>query len=246
MKLEAVTATKSDFIFLSDIRLVNTRGVKGSEHVSRYLRDNRNRAYEMYHHSTGNDRGVAILIAISLNVIVNQCWKDQAENAIIMDITLDSCKLTLGTVYGPNNTGREFYRFLRETLIASKGTYKILGGDWNTVGDNRPPQYNIDIINMVSVPNAVNSNLLEELCTDLALSDPYPTLYPTRIDFTYSPFGHVRNNRSRIDFFVVTNNLIPMLDECAISNTVTTSLFDHKCISLYIKNKSQKKIECLN
>jgi exonuclease III len=80
----------------------------------------------------------------------------------------------------------------------------------------------------------VNSNLLEELCTDLTLSDPYRTLYPTRIDFTYSPFGQTRNNRSRIDFFMVTNNLIPMLDECTISNTVTTSLFDHKCISLYI------------
>ncbi len=43
--------------------------------------------------------GVAILIAISLNVIVNQCWKEHAENAIIMDITLDDCKLTLGSVY---------------------------------------------------------------------------------------------------------------------------------------------------
>jgi exonuclease III len=204
MKLEAVTATKSDFIFLSDIRLVNNKGVKGYERVSRYLRDNKNRAYDMYHHSTGNGRGVAILIAISLNVVVNQCWKDQAENAIIMDVTLDDCKLTLGSVYGPNNTGREFYRFLRDTL-------------------------------------AVNSNLLEELCTDLTMSDPYRTLYPTRIDFTYSPFGHVRNNRSRIDFFLVTNNLIPMLDECTISNTVTTSLFNHKCISLYIKKKSQQK-----
>jgi exonuclease III len=144
-----------------------------------------------------------------------------------MDITLGDCKLTLGSVYSPNNTGREFYIFLRETLTVSNGTYKILGGDWNTVGDNRPPQYNIDIINMVSVPNAVNSNLLEELCTDLMLSDPYRTLYPTRIDFTYSPFGLTRNNRSRIDFFIVSNNLIPMLDECTISNTETTSLFDH-------------------
>jgi exonuclease III len=197
----------------------------------------------MYHHSTGNGRG---LIAISLNVAVNQCWKDQTENAIIMDVTLDDCKLTLGSVYGPNNTGREFYRFLRDTLTRTNGTYKILGGDWNTVCDNRPPQYNIDIINMVSVPNAVNSNLLDELCTDFTLSDPYRTLYPTRIDFTYSPFGHVRNNRSRIDFFLVTNNLIPMLDECAISSTVTTSLFDHKCISLYIKKRAIKRIRYLS
>ncbi len=141
------------------------------------------------------------------------CWECSNH-----DITLDDCKLTLGLVYGPNTTGLEFYRFLRETLIASNGTYKILGRDWNTVGDKWPPQYNIDIINMVNVPNAVNSNLLEELCTDLTLSHPYRMLYPTRIDFTYSPFGQTRNNRSRIDFFMVTNNLIPMLDECTISN----------------------------
>jgi hypothetical protein len=241
MKLEAVTATKSDFIFLSDIRLVNTRGVKGSERVSRYLRDNKNRAYEMHHHSTGNGRGVAILIAISLNVIIEHCWKDQAEIAIIMDVTLDNCKLTLGAVYGPNNTGREFYRFLRETLAVSSGTYKILGGDWNTVGDTRPPQYNIDIINMVSVPNVVNSNLLEELCTDLMLSDPFRTLYPTRIDFKYTPFGLVRNSRRGIHFFMVSNNLIPMLDDCTISPTVTASLFDHKCIGLYVKKNASKK-----
>jgi hypothetical protein len=123
----------------------------------------------------------------------------------------------------------------------SNGTYKILGGDWNTVVDNRPPQYNIDIINMVSVPNAVNSNLLEELSTDLMLSDPFRTLYPTRIDFTYSPFGLMRSNRSRIDFFMVSDNLIPMLDECTISPTVTTSLFDHKCIRLYVKKYASKK-----
>jgi hypothetical protein len=31
-----------------------------TSYISRYLRDNKNRAYEMYHHSTGNGRGVAI------------------------------------------------------------------------------------------------------------------------------------------------------------------------------------------
>jgi hypothetical protein len=79
------------------------------------------------------------------------------------------------------------------------------------------------------------------MCTDLRLSDPFCTLYPTKIDFTYTPFGLVRNNRSRIDFFMVSNNLIPMLDDCTISPTVTASLFDHKCISLYVKKSASKK-----
>jgi hypothetical protein len=195
----------------------------------------------MYHHSTGNGRGVAILIAMSQNAIIDQCWKDHSENALIMDVKLGNCILTLGLVYGPNNTGREFYRFLRETLTRSNSIYKVLGGDWNTVGDTRPPQYNIDIINMVSVPNVANSNLLDELCIDLALSNPYCTLYPTQVDFTYSPFGTTRMNRSRIDFFIVSNNLILLLEDCTISPTVSTSLFDHKCKSLYIKKCQQKE-----
>jgi hypothetical protein len=32
-----------------------------------------------------------------------------------------------------------------------------------------------------------------------------------------------------------------MLDECTISPTVTTSLFDHKCIGLYVKKYASKK-----
>ena len=37
----------------------------------------------------GNGRGVGILIAMSLNVVVNRQWRDQAENALIMDISID-------------------------------------------------------------------------------------------------------------------------------------------------------------
>jgi hypothetical protein len=78
---------KSDFILLSDVRFVNSKGVKGCERIKRYLRNYRNRAYDLYHHSSGNGRGVAILIAMSLNIVINREWRDQAENAMVMDIT---------------------------------------------------------------------------------------------------------------------------------------------------------------
>jgi hypothetical protein len=40
-------------------------------------------------------------------------------------------------VYGPNNTGREFYRFLNLAIGESVGRYKVIGGDWNTLSKNQ-------------------------------------------------------------------------------------------------------------
>ncbi len=144
---------------------------------------------------------MAILIAMSLNVVISREWKDQAENALIIDLALENCTVTLGAIYGPNNTGREFFRFLNQALTESEGQYKVIGGDWNTVLDPLPIPQNIDVINMVGIPNQVNGTLLREMCATNNLSDPYRTLYPNKKDYTYTPFGDLRKNRSRLDFF---------------------------------------------
>jgi hypothetical protein len=180
---------------------VNSKGVKGSERIKRYLRNNRNRAYDLYHHSSGNGRGVAILIAMYLNIVIGREWRDQAENAMVMDISLGNYTVTIGAIYGPNNTSRDFYRFLNQVLTESTGMYKIIGGDWNTVLDSQPSPQNIDILNMVSIPNPINSNLLREMCANHNMYDPYRVLYPNKKDYTYTPFGDTRKNRSRLDFF---------------------------------------------
>jgi hypothetical protein len=58
--------------------------------------------------------------------------------------------------------------------------------------------------------------------------DLYRALYPTKRDYTYLPFGSVRLNRSRIDFFVVSASLINSVSECSINDSVSCKLFDHK------------------
>jgi exonuclease III len=217
--------------------MVNSKGVKGCERIRRYLRDNRNRAYDFHHHSTGNGRGVAILIAMSLNTIVSRTWRDQAENILVMDISLNGCDVTVGSVYGPNNTGREFYRFLNLAIGESVGRYEVIGGDWNTVLDPLPIQHNIDVINMAALPNQAKSALLREMCENKELCDPYRVLYPTKRDYSYTPFGDIRKNRSRLDFFLISNNLIPALEQCSISPSVLCAQFDHKNISISINCK---------
>jgi exonuclease III len=111
-----------------------------------------------------------------------------------------------------------------------------LAGDWNTTWDNSPPENNIDIANMVRSPNAANGALLRNLATNFNLTDPYRVMHPNVINFSYSPFGVQRKNRSRIDFFVVSTSLINNMRDTGIFNAPISSMFDHKPIFLSFKS----------
>ena len=107
-----------------------------------------------------------------------------------------------------------------------------MGGDWNTVWDNGSIESNIDIYNMQRIPNKCNRDLLRDMAMRFSLLDPTRVLYPDRKLYTYTPFGSQRLNRSRLDFFVVTGELIASLKECKPSNSTAINLFDHKTVTL--------------
>ncbi len=57
-------------------------------------------------------------------------------------------------------------------------------------------------------------------------------LYLNRRDFSYAPWGNLRKNRSRIDFFLVSSNIVDKVDDCFIKPHTQSKLFDHKAIVL--------------
>jgi exonuclease III len=143
-----------------------------------------------------NSRGVAVLVNKELDFIINNEFRDNEENFLVIDCSINGMKYGIGAVYGPNNTSRVFYN-----LLTSGITNIVLGGDWNTTWDRRPVIDNIDTFCMAGLPNSKNSELLENMCTEFGLIDPYRALYPDRREYTYIPFRNVRLNRSRLDFF---------------------------------------------
>jgi exonuclease III len=172
-------------------------------------------------------------------------YKDDNENVYILDIEINGLRYGIGAIYGPNNTSREFYRFIKNTLqdLNSSGVRNIvLGGDWNTTFDRRPVVDNIDTFQMAGLPNPKNSELLEQLCRSFSLHDPYRVLFPTRKDYTYSPFGTIRLNRSRLDFFIISDSLINCISSCSIADSLSCKLFDHKQVHLvlYQQQRMQK------
>ncbi len=96
----------------------------------------------------------------------------------------------------------------------------VVGGDWNTSYSCLPLPGNPDVLNMANLPNPVNSRKVNELCESLKLTDPFRALYPYKVEFSYAPWGNTRDNRSRLDFFLISENFVPAVEECAIKPSV--------------------------
>ena len=100
---------------------------------------------------------------------------------------------------------------------------------------------------MASIPNPKNSELLRKMVVEYELSDPFRVLHPSVHSFTYLPFGLTRKNRSRLDFLLISQNILPSLLDCEISSAPAIGLFDHKSVTLKLGQfKKKLKIHYLS
>jgi exonuclease III len=193
MKISAITEYKCDIILLSDTRLN-----KRDHNVSDKLR----LMYTMYHTSSKNSRGVAVLFNNSLDYEVLESVTDNAENLLLIRARINNKEMCIGAVYGPNdNECADFFDIISDTVRRWNGIPCILGGDWNATICFDDVTVNPDVMFMRSIPSRFRSERIAELCENLDLSDPFRTLHPEDKEFTYYPSGTQRKNRSHIDFF---------------------------------------------
>jgi exonuclease III len=236
LKIAAIKSLGTDIIFLSDTRMVSNKGINGLMRVKQAFRDYKGKKYKVYANSSKNSRGVAILISFDIDIEITETCSDVEENYLFVRAKYKGQNMLLGSIYGPNSTSRDFYRCITRILNKNRDRKIIMGGDWNTVWDRNPIATNIDTFHMANIPNAKNSELLENMASEFGLFDPYRVMYPSKRSFTYSPYGRVRLNRSRLDFFVVSSNVLDDLAHCECSFAVTIKLFDHKSVTMVLGN----------
>ena len=231
-KINAISALNSDIIFLSDTRLNTTTHGDCSDLERSFLYCSTNQ-YKFYYNSKGNSRGVGILISNKLNITVSDRYEDKEDNILGLLCDYMGSKILLVSIYGPNtNTNAHvFFNNIQACLRSFNHTGSIVGGDWNATYSTNESVHNIDIHNMAAPPSIFRSHMLCELCLQSGLSDPYRSLYPERRDFTFQPRSR-RSNRSRLDFFLVSDCMIDCIKECSISTEIATELFDHKSVQL--------------
>jgi exonuclease III len=237
LKIYGITKLRSDIIFLSDVRLSNRNLVSAKDDVSRLFLHNPYEKYILYANSTKNKRGVGILIKQSLGVDVVQQWLDDNENILALRCRHQGKDLLLVSIYGPNNIDIDFFNNLTDILLENRDVNCVLGGDWNCTYSSSPPQENSDILNMHRLPNLTHSRKLKELCEQFDLVDPYRFLYPDSLEFTYVPRVAGSSNKSRLDFFCISDSLLDSISDCAISDSLQNKLFDHKACEMVFNNK---------
>jgi exonuclease III len=240
-KISAITSLESDIVLLCDLRLGTDDEHKNN--LTKLFRYNKSKSYEFFYNSSKSSRGVGILISNSLNYKVTNIIKDASENILGITFLIDQVKLRIFSIYGPNSNDFNFFSDLNNYLSVEPDIAVVIGGDWNATYSINVGLDNIDIFRMQSPPSVTRSMWLNQICRDFSLCDPYRALHPTTRDYTFIPHG-TRANRSRIDFFLVGDELITVLGKCDIGPCVGTTLFDHKPVLLDFKTE-KKAVKCI-
>jgi hypothetical protein len=104
----------------------------------------------------------------------------------------------------------------------------------------------LDILNTASIPSARCSGWLNTLINKCNLIDPFRYFYPDTQEYTYVPYSVDAVNRSRIDFFLISERLAEQCVNCRIPHSLSSLLFDHKQVFLYFKRNNPYKKQELN
>ena len=148
-------------------------GRKGKE-IEKMFNLSRNGKYKLYYNSDKESRSVAIAIKASIFHVVNNIYRDDNGNLLMLQIKIQDTDLNLVCVYGPNSNDVAFFRQMR-ALCENSGLKTIIGGDFNTVLDNRAGELSIDRVGDGFCPNVQNSRVINEWIDEGKLL--FPTEY---------------------------------------------------------------------
>ena len=155
-------------------------------------------------------------------------------------------RLVLGSIYGPNVFDPNFFTRLKNALRSFDCNKFIIGGDWNCTFSDEHIACNIDCLNMASVTNKRHSGYIKDICKNFNLLDPYRGFFPNRKDYTFGSKNLIKKNRSRIDFFIISDSLLQFLSKCEISTEIQTELFDHHRVTMCFGSKNFKLRQSIN
>jgi len=240
-KIIAICSLKTDIIFLSDMRLNTSKQISALHDLEKTFLFN---GYKLVHNSSLSNRGVGILFKKDFNdtnLSVIRSIKDTDCNSLILHVRINNHELVLASIYGPNHDNElEFFNVL-QTNLQNFQCPVIVGGDWNATLDNSEVGVNIDVVNMRNIPSVRRTNRIIEFCRFLSLVDPYRFLYPSNKEYTFIPSSRLEHNRSRLDFFLISECFLNNPIQCIIPHSLTTTLFDHKPVRILIEGKKKSR-----
>ena len=173
-----------------------------------------------FSHGTSNSKGVCILFKDASQVTINKQYHDDKGRLLILDILIANQKITLVNVYGPNVDDSAFFSYVMEQISHFDCESIIWGGDFNCVLD-----IYMDKKGGRSTTHRNSVATINEIMDEFNLIDVWRFKNPKLCKYTW----HSRNIFCRLDFFLITNNLVAQVNKCTISPGFKT---DHSALSL--------------
>ncbi len=179
-------------------------------------------------YGSNHSAGVAILKGKFRGKIIKS-YSHSLGRWIILIVEFNQQYFVLGNIYATNSVVRnksllqDFEEKIRNILDSFSDAKLILGGDYNSVWDNKldciPPR-----------GNSLNHfNELHNLCLGLDLIDIWRVKNANKQEFTWCSGD--RSKQSRIDFWLISSVLQNQVSQVTIETSVLT---DHKVIYLVI------------
>ena len=128
-------------------------------------------------------------------VEIHTIERDTSGNYLILDLTIDSHRFTLCSLYGPNNDTPYFFSKMFNIIDTIGNDFYMLCGDFNVVLD-----VNIDYTNYKSLNNNKKSReLLSSVVNDRSLVDTFRFINGDEKQFTWRKPNTLQ--QARLDFF---------------------------------------------
>lgn len=193
--------------------------------VEDHIRLRKNWIGQIYHSKfQAKARGTAILIHKSIPFICSNVLADPNGRFVVVTGKIYNTPLILANIYGPNWDDHHFFRtfFSKLTDIATHSL--ILGGDWNCWISPT-----LDRSSTKTLSLSKSAQLIKSIMEEFNLSDPWRFLHPNGKQYSF--FSSVHRTFSRIDYFLIHNNLLPSVKSVTYNPIVIS---DHAPISLTI------------
>lgn len=175
-------------------------------------------------HSTfqAKARGVSILINQDVPFEHHSVLSDTNGRYVIVSGKLYNTLVVLANVYAPNMDDKGFFeRFFCSLPDLSSHTL-ILGGDFNCWLDPV-----LDRSSSNPSTTSRSASFIQNFLSNYGISDVWRYLHPQKREYSF--FSHVHHTFSRIDYFLIDNQLLPSVSSCDYQSIVIS---DHAPITM--------------
>ena len=188
----------------------------------------------MFSSYTSQARGTAILFKNDFQFKIHNAIHDTNGNFIILDMNIESSRLTLVCLYGPNKDDPTFFTAIQNLIKAQNNQSIIMVGDWNILLNPT-----LDGRNYRHINNPKGREAVHKMMNDLDLYDIWRDENPNKTQYTWRRSASSTDiQMGRLDFFLVSGFLLT----CVVDQTIELGYrSDHSLITLSLDFGGVKK-----